>query len=140
MANRNYTSRRSNILNALAVKLKDIDGSGAFLTDVANNVETRLKFWDDDPEPNVNDIKMETSSKENEVKEAVKQIDTSEVEEKDIPSRSSEGDIKTKTVEKEYKIDDEQSVSQSVKEDIIKSLPDESDPAYFELLLEKIGF
>jgi len=27
-----------------------------------------------------------------------------------------------------------------VKEDIIKSLPDESDPAYFELLLEKIGF
>ena len=45
--NRNYTSRRSNILNALATKLKDIDGSGAFLTDVANNVETRLKFWDE---------------------------------------------------------------------------------------------
>jgi len=104
------------------------------------SILSRLKFWDDDPEPSVNDIKMETSSKENEVKEAVKQIDTSEVEEKDIPSRSSEGDIKTKTVEKEYKIDDEQSVSQSVKEDIIKSLPDESDPAYFELLLEKIGF
>lgn len=47
MANRDYTSRRSNILNALATKLKDIDGSGAFLTDVANNVETRLKFWDE---------------------------------------------------------------------------------------------
>ena len=45
--NRTYTSRRSNILNALATKLKDIDGSGAFLTDVANNVETRLKFWDE---------------------------------------------------------------------------------------------
>jgi len=45
--NRNYTSRRSNILNALATKLKDIDGSGAFLTDVGNNVETRLKFWDE---------------------------------------------------------------------------------------------
>lgn len=47
MANRDYTSRRSNILTALATKLKDIDGSGAFLTDVANNVETRLKFWDE---------------------------------------------------------------------------------------------
>ena len=45
--NRNYTLRRSNILNALATKLKDIDGSGAFLTDVGNNVETRLKFWDE---------------------------------------------------------------------------------------------
>lgn len=45
--NRTYTSRRANILNALAVELKNIDGSGAFLTDVANNVETRLKFWDE---------------------------------------------------------------------------------------------
>lgn len=44
---RTYTSRRSNILNALTTKLKDIDGSGAFLTDVANNVEPRLKFWDE---------------------------------------------------------------------------------------------
>ena len=44
---RTYTSRRSNILSALATKLKDIDGSGAFLTDVGNNVETRLKFWDE---------------------------------------------------------------------------------------------
>ena len=47
MANRQYTSRRSNILDALVVKLKDIDGSGAFLTDVANNVHPRLKFWDE---------------------------------------------------------------------------------------------
>ena len=45
--NRNYTSRRANILRALATKLKDIDGSGAFLSDLANNVETRLKFWDE---------------------------------------------------------------------------------------------
>ena len=45
--NRTYTSRRANILNALAVELKNIDGSGAFLTDVSNNVETRLKFWDE---------------------------------------------------------------------------------------------
>ena len=44
---RTYTSRRSNILNALTTKLKDIDGSGAFLTDVANNVHPFLKFWDE---------------------------------------------------------------------------------------------
>ena len=44
---RTYTSRRSNIVEALATKLKDIDGSGAFLMDVGNNVEPRLKFWDE---------------------------------------------------------------------------------------------
>lgn len=42
-----YTSRRANILRALALSLKNIDGSGAFLSDLANNVETRLKFWDE---------------------------------------------------------------------------------------------
>jgi len=44
---RTYTSRRSNIVEALAEKLKTIDGSGAFLSDVGNNVEPRLKFWDE---------------------------------------------------------------------------------------------
>mgnify|MGYP003128596805 FL=1 len=44
---RSYTSRRSNIVEALATKLKDIDGSGAFLSDVANNVHPQLKFWDE---------------------------------------------------------------------------------------------
>ena len=44
---RTYTSRRSNIVEALATKLKDIDGSGAFPTDVGNNVHPRLKFWDE---------------------------------------------------------------------------------------------
>ena len=44
---RTYTSRRSNILKALAEKLKGIDGSGAMLTDVANNVHPFLKFWDE---------------------------------------------------------------------------------------------
>ena len=43
---RTYTSRRANILNALAIKLKDINGAGAFLSDVQNNVHPRLKFWD----------------------------------------------------------------------------------------------
>ena len=47
MSSRTYTSRRSNIAVALAEKLKDIDGSGAFLTDLQNNVHPRLKFWDE---------------------------------------------------------------------------------------------
>ena len=47
MSSRTYTSRRSNIAVALAEKLKDIDGSGQFLTDLQNNVHPRLKFWDE---------------------------------------------------------------------------------------------
>lgn len=48
MANeRVYTSRRANILNAVVEKLKGIDGSGAMLSDVANNVHPFLKFWDE---------------------------------------------------------------------------------------------
>ena len=47
MVARTYTSRRSNIVEALAEKRKTIDGSGAFLADVGNNVEPRLKFWDE---------------------------------------------------------------------------------------------
>jgi len=47
MVARTYTSRRSNIVEALAEKLKNIDGSGAYLSDVGNNVEPRLKFWDE---------------------------------------------------------------------------------------------
>ena len=47
MTARTYTSRRSNIVEALAEKLKNIDGSGAYLSDVGNNVEPRLKFWDE---------------------------------------------------------------------------------------------
>lgn len=47
MAARDYTSRRLNIVEALAVKLKGINGSGQFLTDVNENVEPRLKFWDE---------------------------------------------------------------------------------------------
>ncbi len=47
MVARTYTSRRANILNALTEKLKSIDGSGAMLQDVANNVHPFLKFWDE---------------------------------------------------------------------------------------------
>jgi len=44
---RTYTSRRANIVESLAEKLKNIDGSGAYLSDVANNVHPFLKFWDE---------------------------------------------------------------------------------------------
>ena len=46
MAARDYTSRRLNIIEALVVKLKGINGSGQFLTDVNENVSPRLLFWD----------------------------------------------------------------------------------------------
>jgi hypothetical protein len=47
MATRDYTTRRLGIVNALVEKLKDINGTGAFLTDLAGNVSPRLKFWDE---------------------------------------------------------------------------------------------
>jgi len=47
MAARDYTSRRLNIVEALVSKLKTINGSGQFLTDVNENVHPRLKFWDE---------------------------------------------------------------------------------------------
>lgn len=47
MATRDYTTRRLGIVNALVDKLKDIDGTGAFLTDLSLNVSPRLKFWDE---------------------------------------------------------------------------------------------
>ena len=47
MVARTYTSRRANILDALVEVLITIDGSGAMLQDVANNVHPFLKFWDE---------------------------------------------------------------------------------------------
>lgn len=47
MTARNYTTRRLGIVEALADKLKEIDGTGHFLTDVSENVSPRLKFWDE---------------------------------------------------------------------------------------------
>tara|TARA_B100001094_G_scaffold326981_1_gene384190 strand:- start:6575 stop:7027 length:453 start_codon:yes stop_codon:yes gene_type:complete len=47
MTSRTYASKRSNIVSALVDKLKTIDGQGAFLTDVGDNVLPRLKFWDE---------------------------------------------------------------------------------------------
>ena len=47
MATRDYTTRRLGIIDALVAKLKDINGTGAFLSDVNENVSPRLKFWDE---------------------------------------------------------------------------------------------
>lgn len=44
---RTYASRRMNILDALVTALKEINGSGTFLSDVGENVHPRLKFWDE---------------------------------------------------------------------------------------------
>ena len=47
MTNRLYTTRRQSIVNALVEKLKGINGSGSFVSNVFNNVSPRLKFWDE---------------------------------------------------------------------------------------------
>jgi len=46
MAQRDYTTRRSSIVNSLASKLEEINGTGNFLSSVSN-VSPRLKFWDE---------------------------------------------------------------------------------------------
>ena len=47
MAERIYTTRRLGIISALVDKIKNINGSGAFLTNLNDSVEPRLKFWDE---------------------------------------------------------------------------------------------
>lgn len=42
-----YTTRRQSIVNALVEKLKEIDGTGEYLTDIYQNAHPRLKFWDE---------------------------------------------------------------------------------------------
>lgn len=44
---RAYTTRRLGIVNAIVEKLKDINGTGTFLSDLNENVSPRLKFWDE---------------------------------------------------------------------------------------------
>jgi hypothetical protein len=44
---RQYTSRRSGIVNALVEQLKTIDGTGHFQVNLLRNVSPRLKFWDE---------------------------------------------------------------------------------------------
>lgn len=47
MTERVYTTRRLSIVESLVVKLKEIDGTGNYLTNVYQNVHPRLKFWDE---------------------------------------------------------------------------------------------
>ena len=47
MATRDYTTRRLGIIEAMVSKLKDIDGTGQYLSNVNENVSPRLKFWDE---------------------------------------------------------------------------------------------
>ena len=42
-----YSSRRQSIANAIVEKLKRIDGTGEFLSNVYGNVVPRMKFWDE---------------------------------------------------------------------------------------------
>jgi len=46
MAARDYTTRRSAIVNAIVSKLEEINGTGHFLSSVSD-VSPRLKFWDE---------------------------------------------------------------------------------------------
>ena len=47
MSTRKYTTRRTSIANALTEKLKHINGTGNFVSNVNGNVSPRLKFWDE---------------------------------------------------------------------------------------------
>ena len=47
MTQRTFATRRQSVVAALVEKLKGINGTGEFLSDVDNNVEPRLKFWDE---------------------------------------------------------------------------------------------
>jgi len=47
MANRTYTSRRMAIVSALVDKIKLINGNFPFRSNLYNNVEPKLLFWDE---------------------------------------------------------------------------------------------
>ena len=44
---RSISTRRSQILDALVVKLKDINGTGDYRTTLSNQVFPQMKFWDE---------------------------------------------------------------------------------------------
>lgn len=47
MAERNYSTRRLAIVDAIVSKLKNIDGNNQYRTNLFQNVSPRLKFWDE---------------------------------------------------------------------------------------------
>ena len=107
---------------------------------------SRLKFWESETEAAMTkDMPVEKESKAISIEE--KSVDVMQAEEKLLSQEKPEKIISEQdsadavnSKEEKFAIDETQSMSSSVKDDIIKSLPDESDPKYFELLLEKIGF
>lgn len=107
---------------------------------------SRLKFWESETEAAMTkDMPVEKESKAIPIEEksvgvmqAEEKLLSQEKPEKIISEQDSADAVNSK--EEKFAIDETQSMSSSVKDDIIKSLPDESDPKYFELLLEKIGF
>ncbi len=107
---------------------------------------SRLKFWESETETAMTkDMPVEKESKAIPIEE--KSVDVIQAEEKLLSQEKPEKIISVQdsadavnSKEEKFAIDETQSMSSSVKDDIIKSLPDESDPKYFELLLEKIGF
>lgn len=107
---------------------------------------SRLKFWESETETAMTkDMPVEKESKVIPIEE--KSVDEMQAEEKLLSQEKPEKIISEQdsadavnSKEEKFAIDETQSMSSSVKDDIIKSLPDESDPKYFELLLEKIGF
>lgn len=107
---------------------------------------SRLKFWESETEAAMTkDMPVEKESKAIPIEE--KSVDVMQAEEKLLSQEKPEKIISEQdsadavnSKEEKFAIDETQSMSSSVKDDIIKSLPDESDPKYFELLLEKIGF
>lgn len=107
---------------------------------------SRLKFWESETETAMTkDMPAEKESKAIPIEE--KSVDVMQAEEKLLSQEKPEKIISEQdsadavnSKEEKFAIDETQSMSSSVKDDIIKSLPDESDPKYFELLLEKIGF
>ena len=44
---REHTTRRSKLLDALAEQFKAIDGTGNYKSDLGNNVQPRMQFWDE---------------------------------------------------------------------------------------------
>ena len=107
---------------------------------------SRLKFWESENEDGlIKDMQDDKESKVVSIEE--KTVDVIQEDEnlltKEKPEKiisEQDGIDVVESKEEKYAIDETQSMSSSVKDDIIKSLPDESDPKYFELLLEKIGF
>ena len=107
---------------------------------------SRLKFWESETETAMTkDMPVEKESKAIPIEE--KSVDVMQAEDKLLSQEKPEKILSEQdsadavnSKEEKFAIDETQSMSSSVKDDIIKSLPDESDPKYFELLLEKIGF